>query len=73
MARRRGDKVATGALHRKFSFHTRKIDCLVDRPIAVAMSAVLQTKYAVAAPTSGLGQGDEREGDSPGGAPPSQT
>jgi hypothetical protein len=28
--------------------------CSVDRLIAVAMNAVLQTKYAVAAPTSGL-------------------
>src|SRR5262245_21339395 len=30
------------------------IDCRVERPIAVATNAVLQMKYAVAAPTSGL-------------------
>src|SRR2546428_4376226 len=45
------------------------IDCRVDSPIAVAMNAVLHTKYAVAAPTRGLGT-IHIESSAPGGKPP---
>ena len=41
----------------------------MDSPIAVAMNAVLHTKYAVAAPTSGLGT-IHNDSSAPGGKPP---
>src|ERR1700730_13652336 len=44
------------------------MDSRVERLMAVAMKSVLQTKYAVAAPTSGLAIGQENS--APGTGPP---
>src|SRR4249920_2623684 len=46
------------------------IGCWLERLIAVAMKNVLQTKYVIAAPTSGLAICHVY--GSPGGGPPSQ-